>query len=223
MRKLVVITMCLIIFLMSSGCDAVDKLGLRESVNDEVQPVSSVVMNEDDAKKLSDKVPIHLYFSNQTTNKLNLEVRYIPLSEAKKSVNNLATVIVKELVKGPSPDTGLKATIPADTKLYSGVIVNSGTAIVDLSQDFINKHPGGKVEEQLTIYSIVNSLTELKEISKVKFLINGKDQKEFKGNYRLDASFPRSPSLIGKSATPQTLGNTINSNIQETLDNEILE
>lgn len=223
MRKLVCIIMCLIIVLISSACDTLGKLGLRQSVTDEVHPVSSVVMNEDDAKKLSDKVPIHLYFSNQSTNKLNLEVRYIPLSEAKKSVNNLATVIVKELVKGPSPNTGLKATIPADTKLYSGVIVNSGTAIVDLSQDFISKHPGGKNEEQLTIYSIVNSLTELKEISKVKFLISGKDQKEFKGNYRLDASFPRSPSLIGKSVIPQTPENTEDSSTPKTSNNEILE
>lgn len=206
MRKIICIAvMCFMIIAVFSGCTVLQKLGLQKTGEDELYPASSVVMGEDEAKKLTDKVPIHLYFSNQDGTKLKLEIRYIPVSEAKKSVNNLATLIVKELIKGPSAETGLKATIPSGTALRSPVSINSGVATVDFTKDFITKHPGGKAAEQLTIYSIVNSLTELKEVQKVKFTINGKAQKEFKGNFQFDAPFPRAASLISKdvpSAVP---------------------
>ena len=44
-------------------------------------------------------------------------------------------------------------------------------------------------KEKMTIYSIVNSLTELKEIDKVQFLIEGEKVKEFKGNFRFNNAF----------------------------------
>ena len=52
--------------------------------------------------------------------------------------------------------------------------IKDGVATVNLTKDFVDKHPGGKDAERLTLYSIVNSLTEVKDIQKVKFLINGK-------------------------------------------------
>lgn len=179
-----------------SGCDALRKLGFQQNDDDELRPVSSIVMNEDEAKKLTDKVLIRLYFANEDNSKLRVEIRYIPMSEAKKSVNNLASVIVKELIKGPGAKTGLKSTIPERTKLRSPVSINAGTATVDFTKEFIDNHPGGKETERITIYSIVNSLTELKEIQKVMFTIDGKSRKEFKGGFQFDAAFPRSTGLI---------------------------
>lgn len=195
MRKLLcIVTVCIMIITMLSGCGVLQKIGLQKNDNDELAPVSSIVMNEDEAKKLTDKVPIHLYFANEDNTKLRLEIRYIPVSEAKKSPSNLASVIVKELIAGPKSE--LKATIPAGTQLRSPVKIEAGVATVDLTKEFQDKHPGGKAAEQMTIFSIVNSLTELKEIQKVRFLINGKRQKEFKGNFQFDAPFPRSAPLI---------------------------
>jgi len=206
MRKIVsIVTVCFMIIAVFSGCTILQKLGLQSDNNDELHPVSSIVMSEEEAKKLTDKVPIHLYFANQENTKLKLEIRYIPVSDAKKSVNSLATTIVKELIKGPSAQSGLKPTIPTGTVLRSPVSIKSGIATVDFTKEFVTNHPGGKVAEQLTIYSVVNSLTELKEIQKVKFTINGKTQKEFKGNFQFDVPFPRTTSLIAKdvpSAVP---------------------
>jgi len=202
MRKLIgVFTICFMVITLFSGCSILQKLGLQKN-NDELHPVSSVVMNEDEARKLTDKVPIHLYFGSEDNSRLKLEVRYIPVSEAKKSVSNLASTIVRELIKGPSSEGGLKATIPSSAALRGPVSINAGIATVDFTKDFIDKHPGGKAAEQVTIYSIVNSLTELKEIEKVKFTINGKEQKDFKGNFQFNAPFPRSPALISKEVPP---------------------
>ncbi len=199
-RAISLITLCFIIISVFSGCGLLQRLGLQEGDSDEVTPVSSIAIGEDEAKKLTDKVPVHLYFANEDNTKLKLEIRYIPVSEAKKSVNNLAGKIVEELIKGPSEGSALKSTIPKEAKLASPVKINaeSSTATVDFNKEFISKHPGGKDAERITIYSIVNSLTELKEIEKVKFTIDGKAQKEFKGNFRFDSAFPRTASLISK-------------------------
>ena len=51
---------------------------------------------------------------------------------------------------------------------------------VDLSKEFIENAPSGIDEESMVIYSIVNTLTELNEVTNVKFLINGEENKEFK-------------------------------------------
>lgn len=199
MRKTIcIVTVCFIILTMFSGCGVLQKLGLKGDDNDELYPVSSIVMNEDEAKKLTDKVPVRLYFANEDNTKLRIEIRYIDMTEAKKSPNNLASVIVKELIKGPGPKSSLKPTIPAGTQLRSPVNINARVATVDLTKEFVDKHSGEKAAEQMTIFSIVNSLTELKDIEKVRFLINGKAQKEFKGNFQFDAPFPRSTALISK-------------------------
>ncbi len=201
MRKVILIaTLCLFILTIFSGCGVLQKLGLQSS-DDELHPVSSIVMGEDEAKKLTDKVPVHLYFANEDNTKLKLEIRYIPVSEAKQSTSHLASVIVKELIKGPSKDSGYKSTIPAGTLLRTPVAVKDGIATVDLSNEFKSKHPGGKDAEKMTIYSIVNSLTELKDIQKVKFTIAGKVQKEYMGNFQFDVPFPRSASLISKETS----------------------
>jgi len=141
-------------------------------------------------------VSVHLYFKEAEKNLLRREIRYIPLEEAKKSLENLATIIVQELIKGPDKSTGLITVIPEGTKLIKSVLIQDSTAIVDLSPEFISRHQGGKEAEALTIYSVVNSLTELKELQNVKFLINGKVNKEYKGNFKFDALFPRTPSII---------------------------
>lgn len=207
MRRLIcIITVCFMIVTMFSGCAILQKLGLQDD-NDELHPASSIAIGEDEAKKLSDKVPIHLYFANEENSKLKLEVQYIPVSEASKSVNNLANTIVERLIKGPEAKTGYTATIPQGTKLRSRVKIDTatGVATVDFSREFVDKHPGGKLAEQMTIFSVVNSLTELKEIQKVKFLVAGKAKQEFKGNYQFNVPFPRTPSLIMRvPPTPAT-------------------
>lgn len=196
MRRVIsVVTVCLLIAAVFSGCGVLQKLGLMNN-NDELRPASSITIGEDEAKKLSDKIPVRLYFANEDYTKLRVEIRYIPMTEAKKSPNALAGAIVNELINGPGKDSGLRATIPAETKLRSPIKIEAGTATVDLTKEFKDKLQGGKAEEQAAIFSIVNSLTEVKEIQKVRFTINGKKTEALKGNFQFDAPFPRAPQLI---------------------------
>ena len=205
-RTLCIIIICVMVMSLLSGCGLLQKLGLQKN-NDELYPVSYVVMGEEEAKKLNENMPVYLYFANEDYSKLVKEIRYVPLTEAKKSVNNLASIIVDELIKGPSSESGLKRTIPVGTKQKAKVKIDPETRIatVDLSKEFVENHPGGKAEERMTIYSIVNSLTELDEIEKVQFLIEGKTSKEYKGNFQFDVPFPRTVSLISKEVAASSM------------------
>lgn len=200
-----IVTVCFMILTTLSGCGLLQKLGLQKGGNDEATPVSSIVMNEEEAEAIADKVPVHLYFANAENTKLKLQVRYLSISDIKKVSKNetetshLAGLIVKELIKGPDEGSGLKATIPDGTTLKS-VKVKSGVATIDLSKEFVDKHPGGEMAEKLTLYSVVNSLTELKDVETVKFTIDGKTREKFKENFLLNAPFPRMTSLISTSA-----------------------
>ena len=204
-RAISIITIGVFILVMLSGCSVLQKLGLQGSSDDELRPVSSIVIGEDEASQLTDKTPIRLYFANEDNTKLKLEIRYIDSADAKKSTSQLASIIIGELIKGPSDETTFKRTVPSEAKLRTPVSISNKIATVDMSKEFKTKHPGGKDAEKMTIYSIVNSLTELDGIQKVKFTIAGKEQKEFMGNFKFDSLFPRSTQLISKEASGQTI------------------
>ena len=72
-----------------------------------------------------------------------------------------------ELIKGPQAKGSL-ATVPPETKVRN-IMTQDGICYVDLSSEFVSRHSGGKAKELLTIYSIVNSLTALDDVSKVQF------------------------------------------------------
>jgi len=200
-----------LVAVLFSGCDGLRKIGLGDLENEELLPVSSIAIGETEAQNFKDKAQVHLYFASEDGSKLKLEIRYIPLADAKGSTNSLATRIVDELISGPNSKSGLKATMPKDSKQVSKVSIDNtkGVATVNLSSEFVNNHPGGIDTERLTIYSIVNSLTELKEIQEVSFLVNGEKRKEFKGNFQFDIPFPRTVSLISTDPTPtKSIGRT---------------
>jgi hypothetical protein len=209
MKKVITfVTLIAFVLVMLSGCSILEKLGLQKNTEDELRPVSSIVIGEDEAGKLTDKTPIRLYFANEDNTRLKLEIRYIDTADAKKSTSHLASVIINELIKGPSDETVFKRTIPTEAKLRTPVSISDKVATVDMSKEFKTKHLGGKDAERMTIYSIVNSLTEIEEIQKVKFTIAGRTQKEYLGNFKFDALFPRSAQLISKETLEPVTGSS---------------
>lgn len=122
----------------------------------------------------SDEDYITLYFSDENGEKLISEIRKItvPKGEVKEKL------IVSELLKGPNDAKNLQV-IPSGTKILS-VETTDGVCYVNLSKEIIEKHPGGTTAEIMTIYSIVNSLTEITNINKVQFLIDGEIREIFK-------------------------------------------
>lgn len=144
--------------------------------------------------KSGEMIPITLYFSDKQTGKLIPEKRNVPKEAL---LNNVEETIINELIKGPT-SKDMIATVPQGTKLLT-IKNEDGRVIVNLSKEFIENHPGGSAAETLTIYSIVNSLTELKEVESVKFLIEGQEKQEYKGHYQFNIPFTRYEDIINRS------------------------
>ena len=91
--------------------------------------------------------------------------------------------MVRELIKGPEEE-GLSSAIPVGTEINE-IMIKDKVCYLDLSAEFQKNHLGGPREEALTIYSIVNSLTELPNIQYVQFLIDGQRVETYKTEVKL--------------------------------------
>lgn len=149
-----------------------------------------IVLEPSDTLSTSNLQTIKLYFSDKNAEKLVLEERMI---EANPNVT-LEKNIIEQLILGPE-NSDLLPTVPSET-IIKEIETKDGICYVDLSNEFRTKHGGGSTGETFTIYSIVNSLTELPNIKKVQFLIEGEKQQEFKGHYDFSSPFERDESLI---------------------------
>lgn len=149
-----------------------------------------IVLEPSDTLSKSNLQTVKLYFSDKNAEKLVLEEREI---EVNPNVP-LEKYIVEQLILGPK-EKDLVRTVPSETTIKD-IETKDGICYVDLSNEFRTKHWGGSTGETFTIYSIVNSLTELPNIKKVQFLIEGEKQQEFKGHYDFSSPFERDENLI---------------------------
>ncbi|MDI6601467.1 MAG: GerMN domain-containing protein [Thermoanaerobacteraceae bacterium] len=129
-----------------------------------------------------------LYFSDANAEYLVPEMRTVDESKSP------AEGIIKELIKGPTR-SDLTKTIPEGTKLIS-LEINNGIAYVNFSKEFKENHWGGSAGETMTLYSVVDSLTELPDIKKVQFLIEGNKTDTLAGHYDILNPLDRDPTLI---------------------------
>lgn len=108
--------------------------------------------------------------------------RLVPLEVGVKdmSVQKTAEFVVKQLIEGRDDNPKIRRILPS-TKGCIDVSVKDGAAYVDLSDEVVKTHPGGRELEVLTVYQIVNSLTSVEGIEAVRFTIDGKSQEDFKG------------------------------------------
>ena len=136
-------------------------------------------------------VKLTLYFADAQAMNLVPELREVPQGNA-----SLADLVIQELIKGPSTP-GLGITIPREARLASSVRVEKGVAFVNFNREFQTKHWGGSAGELMTVYSVVNSLTELEGIQAVVFLVEG-ERLETLGHLDLTRPVDRSENMVSK-------------------------
>lgn len=128
---------------------------------------------------------VQLFFITEDDNLLHPEKREIP---AGPSVVEEAGQAVKELIRGS--DKGYISPLPPETRLRQLFITKDGTAYVDFSREFIEKHPSGSSAELATVYSIVNTLAfNFKPIKKVFILVEGSEKETLGGHINLSQPF----------------------------------
>lgn len=148
--------------------------------NEEIIPEAEIKENEEINQTL-----VILYYVDKNKNELATEGRLI---DVKELLNNPYEKIVNLLINEPKNEN-LKSALPKDTYLYSAKL-EKDTVILDFSKEFVENHIGSAYEENLTIYSLVNSLCELKDVNYIKILIEGEENKQFKdGEIKFDNNF----------------------------------
>lgn len=144
--------------------------------NNEEQ-VNEIIPEEEISEEQMRQTIVSLYFYNESAKSLASEGRLI---DAKELVEDPYRKLMELLIEGPQ-NTSLSKTIPDGTRVNKAEFKGE-TLYLDLSKEFIENHQGGEEQESITIYSIVNTMTNLTEVNAVKILIDGKENQAFKDN-----------------------------------------
>lgn len=121
---------------------------------------------------------VTLYFANYSGNKLKAEIR----TGMYDSSRSLERYIVEQIIKGPA-DNGNYRTVPHDTEIRS-INTSNGVCYIDFDGNFLSG--ASSVKDEIMIYSIVNSLTELSHINKVQISVNGNIDVELHNRFSLN-------------------------------------
>ena len=144
--------------------------------------------NEGSAFNTFETVTLKLYFADENGTGLMETAR----TKEYSSNVSMEKLIVEELIKGPNGE-GIYPTINGQTKVAS-VTVQDGTCYVNLDETFLTQVPN--VTAEVTIYSIVDSLVELKNVNKVQISINGDTNIIYRDKFNLADYYERNLDLI---------------------------
>lgn len=100
---------------------------------------------------------------------------------------------LKALDEFPRGGTDLRNPLPEGAHVLGVQVDLNGIATVNLSRQFRDNFNGGAREEQVTIYSIVNTVGAVKGVAGVRFAIAGQPIDEFAGH--IDLSTPLVPDM----------------------------
>lgn len=159
-RKLIAIITFLLILMLAFF---VYKNISIEKKKDEYQDYTP---QEEISEEQSRQTKVTLYFENIDTGELETEIKVM---DANILINNPEEELINLLIKGPQ-SSNLKKLIPEGTVVHN-ITINNSCAEINVSNEFLNY--GDEKNKLKIINSIVNTLTNLKEINSIKFLING--------------------------------------------------
>ena len=86
---------------------------------------------------------------------------------------------------------------PSGVELREVFITSQGVAYVDFSIELVENHPGGSAAEELTVYSLSNTLiANFPAIKMVKILVEGREIPSIAGHLDLTLPYGRGPDYL---------------------------
>ncbi len=129
-----------------------------------------------------------LYFADETGQYLQAETR-----EVMHSINtSMERLIVEQLMKGPETE-GLKSTIPEEAQLLN-ISVTDSVCYLNFDGGFLNNTLD--VTDEIALYSIVDSLTQLATVTRVQFSVNGSAEVTFRNRISLETMFEQNMDYV---------------------------
>lgn len=174
MRKKVILGILIVLILGIITYLVVINVFFNEEVETEINEITPEVEISDEELRTT---IVTLYFVDSETGSIESEAR---LMDSKELLLEPYNTLINLLIEGPK-DSSLSSIIPENTKVLNTNL--SGNCLtIDLSQEFIDNAPQDSIQKSNMIYTIVNTLTELKEVDSVKFLINGEEVSGFESD-----------------------------------------
>lgn len=171
-RKVFFIVLIIILIVSMVACSKSSKDDVKINPNSKENEAQDVIESEQ---------KVVLYYSDEdATNLVKQNVA------VKLEGRTLEEVIIDKLKEQPS-DENIYAPIPKNVTILS-VKTENNIAFVDVSS---NELYGGSTQEKFMIDGVVMSLTELENIEKVQFLIDGNKSESLMGHYTIEEPFTR--------------------------------
>ena len=112
-----------------------------------------------------------LFYASADGQSLAAVRREVPLATG--VVAQAREILEAQFEPAPAPYV---STVPAGTTLRAFYVTDRGDAFVDVSGDISKRHPGGTLNELLTVDTIVDAVTaNLPAVHRVQILVDGKE------------------------------------------------
>ena len=193
---------CAAVLLGSAGC----KKNADPQNNDEYTPSSGLVMTSAQADSLANSLSVKLYFMASPSGAMVSETALLEYKQADKKISHLAASILEKLLAGPSNVKLLTKVVPDGTEIKN-VSFKNGKLTVDVNTAFVSGLPEDLEAAKFAVYSIVNTLTEIKDIEQVVFTCEGNTIEPLScgfvfGTFSRDLSMVRGDTETGTAQDP---------------------
>lgn len=173
-KKIILLFSLLLIIIFVIGFFAIKYV--REKKENELQ--GEYTPQEEISEEQLRETIVSLYFPDKESNILKPEARLVNVKEL---IINPYEILVQLLIEGPK-NNKLNKIIPDNTKLLKASLEGE-CLIINFTEEILNYDKQNDKTKDNLINSIVNTVTELNEVNKVKILINGETNDEFKDEY----------------------------------------
>ena len=138
------------------------------------------------------KIKAHLYYVAEDGLRLSSVDRDVAYGEG--TLDQAREIVAAQIAPVAEP---LVSAVPTGTTLRALYVTERGEAFVDLSREVAIAHPGGTVNELLTVYTIVNVLTaNLPAVTTVQLLVDGKEVDTLAGHVDLRRPLAKNLSYV---------------------------
>jgi hypothetical protein len=133
------------------------------------------------------RIQIKLYVLARSGRELATETEEILYSP---SLQQQAKEVVRLLLRR-------SGAIPRGVSLRELFITSQGVAYLDLSQELVSNHPGGSSAEELTVFSLSQTLiANFPAVKTVRILVEGREIQTIAGHLDLTIPYGRGPSYL---------------------------
>ena len=174
-KKIVIIFTVILILILLGGYFAIKYAKQKQEKENKVDEYTP---QEEISEEQLRRTIVSLYFPSKETKELIPEARLVDIKEI---INDPYDKLVVLLIEGPKSEKE-ESVIPKETKLLKSYMEDDCVTL-DFSQEFLNYDKTNEKTKENMVNSIVNTLTQLTEVNKVKILIEGNQNNEFNETY----------------------------------------